>query len=196
VIIAQKAWQLVCGVLLIVLNGCASPREHLYILDNQSADAMGRPEIRTTVLLGPVSVPQEVDRPQIVVRDGASQILLTEQQRWAAPLKDSLPRLLAAELDRNQRDYRFVPTASGAVATPKARLAIDVTRFDVSRVAGATVSAHWVYRSLEPGSVPIEGNALGQAPVLSGDYAELVDGLRLASIQMAAHIAMQLSADR
>ena len=191
-IIAQKAWQSACGVVLIMLSGCASPREHLYILDNQPADAIGTPEIRTTVLLGPVSVPSEVDRPQIVVRDGPSQILLTEQQRWATPLKDSLPKLLAGELDRTQGVYRFVPMSSGAIAAPKARLAIDVTRFDVSRVAGATISAHWVYRSLEPGSVPIEGNACGQAPVSSGDYAEYVEALRLASIQMAAHIAMHL----
>jgi uncharacterized lipoprotein YmbA len=196
VIVTQKLRHLSCGMLLATLNGCASPREHLYILDNQAADAIGTPEIRTTVLLGPVSVPQEVDRPQIVVRDGSSQLLLVEQQRWAAPLKDSLPRLLAAELDRNQRNNQFVPVASGAVATPKARLAIDVTRFDVSRVVGATVSAHWVYRSLEQGSVPIEGNALGQAPVLRGDYADLVEALRRASIQMAVHIAVQLSADR
>jgi uncharacterized lipoprotein YmbA len=192
VIFAQRALQSVCGVVLIMLSGCTSPREHLYTLENQSADPFGTPETRVTVLLGPVSLPQEVDRPQIVVRDGPSQILLTEQQRWAAPLKDSLPRLLAGELDRTQGAYRFVPISSGAVATPKARLAIDFTRFDVSRVAGATVSAHWVYRSLEPDSVPIEGDAHGQAPVSSGEYAEFVEALRLACIRMAVHLAMHL----
>jgi uncharacterized lipoprotein YmbA len=188
----QKDVLSICAALSIALSGCASPREHLYVLDNQSADAISTPENRVTVLLGPIDIPQEVDRPQIVVRDGPSQILLIEQQRWAAPLKDSLPRLLAAELDRNQPDHRFVPTSSGAIATPKGKLAIDVTRFDVSAVAGATVSAHWVYRSLAQGSLPIEGNALGQAPVSSGNYSEYVEALRLATTQMAAQIAMQL----
>ena len=184
------------AVLLMWLSACASPREHLYILDNRSADAISMSESRATVILGPVSVPQEVDRPQIVVREGPSQIFLNEQQRWAAPLKDSLPRLLATELDRSQSNYRFAPTSSSAVATPKARLAIDVTRFDVSSVAGATVSAHWVYRSLAQESPPIEGNAIGQAPVSSGGYDELVDALRLASLQVAALIAAQLPATK
>jgi uncharacterized lipoprotein YmbA len=105
-----------------------------------------------------------------------------QQRRWAAPLKDMLPRLLAKELDRNQRHYRFAPISSGAVATPKARLAIDVTRFDVSRFAGATVSAHWVYRSSAPNSLPVEGNATASAAVSSGGYDELVDALRLVAL--------------
>jgi uncharacterized protein len=195
VIIARKLRNLTCGVLFIASSGCASPREHLYILDNRSDEPISTPEVRT-VILGPISIPQEVDRPQIVVREGSSQILVTEQQRWAAPLKDSLPRLLATELDRSQPGYRFAPTSSGAVATPKARLAIDVTRFDVSRAAGATVSAHWVYRSSVQDSPPVEGNAIGQASVSSGDYTEIVEALRLASIQMAVHIAAQLPTQR
>jgi uncharacterized lipoprotein YmbA len=188
----HKALLSACAALLMVLSSCASPREHLYVLDNQLVDAISTPASRITVLLGPIGIPQEVDRPQIVLHDGPSQILLNEQQRWAAPLKDSLPRVLAAELDRNRRDYQFVPTSSGAIATPKATLAIDVTRFDVSPVTGASVSAHWVYRSLAQGSLPIEGNAHGQAPVSSGNYPEYVEALRLATIQMAEHIAMQL----
>jgi hypothetical protein len=56
------AFDAACGVVLIMLGGCASPREHLYILDNQPADAIDTPEIRITVLLGPVSVRSEVDR--------------------------------------------------------------------------------------------------------------------------------------
>jgi hypothetical protein len=38
---------------------------------------------------------------------------------------------------RHYSDHQFVPTSSGAIATPKAQLAIDVIRFDVSPVTVA-----------------------------------------------------------
>jgi ABC-type transport auxiliary lipoprotein component len=77
-----------CGALgaaaLGGLTACASPREHLYSLDNSSSEIPTAVRERATVLVGPVNLPELVDRPQLVVRAGAYDIIINEQERWAA----------------------------------------------------------------------------------------------------------------
>jgi uncharacterized lipoprotein YmbA len=48
--------------------------------------------------VGPVTVPAAVDRPQIVLRVDANRVALQEQSRWAEPLKESIPRVVASNL--------------------------------------------------------------------------------------------------
>jgi hypothetical protein len=123
-------------------------------------------------------------------------LTLTEQDRWAVPLRDALPRLLADELTRKSPDRRFVPPSSGAIATPSARLAVDVQRFEGSRSDGVVVRAHWVYRSTVTDSIPVEGDAEAHAAVSERGYEGFVEALRRASIEVADRIATQLPVDR
>jgi uncharacterized lipoprotein YmbA len=48
-----------------------------------------------SVSVGPVSIPAVVDRPQIVVATGPNQVRLEEFNRWAAPLQNSIARVVA-----------------------------------------------------------------------------------------------------
>ena len=83
--------------LLLVLAACSSPpRERFYTLDapEPPAAAQGAPSIA----VGPVTVPDLVDRPQIVVRGGPNQVHIVEQARWAEPLRSAIARVVAANL--------------------------------------------------------------------------------------------------
>ncbi|HEY0340954.1 MAG TPA: PqiC family protein, partial [Steroidobacteraceae bacterium] len=174
----------ICAMSLVTLVACTSPRERLYTLQGPvslGAEVSGGAEHRATVFLGPVSIPAEVDRPQLVERGGAYHVTLTEQDRWAVPLREALPRLLAEELTRKSHDRRFVPPSSGAIATPSARLAVDIQRFEGSRSDGVVVRAHWVYRSTVADSVPVEGDAEAHAAISERGYEGFVDALRRAS---------------
>ncbi len=192
----------VCGVLLATLSACTSPRERLYTLQGPASAGVeasegvaGGPVHRATVFLGPVSIPAEVDRPQLVERGGSYHDTLTEQDRWAVPLREALPRLLADELTRKSPERRFVPPSSGAIATPSARLAVDIQRFEGSRGDGVVVRAHWVYRStVVPDSVPVEGDAEAHAAISGSGYEGFVDALRRATTEVADRIATALPA--
>jgi uncharacterized lipoprotein YmbA len=188
----QALRRLLAAALCTTLAACASPREHLYSLERSPAASSGSVVPRATIVLGPVSIPAGVDRPQIVLRDDSQQLVVLEQQRWAAPLKESLPRLLAAELDRQRPDVRFVPLSSAAVAAPKARLAVDVAYFEVSRADGAVVAAHWIYRTGSADAPPLEGDAMARKPLTGTGYEAVVDALRGAVQQVAAEIAARL----
>jgi uncharacterized protein len=185
-----------CGALgvaaLGLLTACASPREHLYSLDNSPNEIPAAVSERATVLVGPVNLPELVDRPQLVVRAGAYDIIINEQERWAAPLKEQLPRLLAAELSRRIADRRFVSASSAAINSPSAHLLIDVSAVDMERASGVRLTAHWVYRPLSPLTPPIEGDAAAHTEVTLGGYIGYVDALRRANVAIADDIATRL----
>jgi uncharacterized protein len=180
------------ALMLLTLNACASPREHYYLLAQPALENSVPVAKSSTVLVGPVAIPAEIDRAQIVVRKGNHEVAINEQERWAVPLKEALPRLLAEELSRYFKYTRFVPVVSGISSAAKAQIAIDVTTFEVSYETGATVSLHWVYRSGTADRPPVEGDATAHSPVEKGSIESLLDGLRRATMEAADSIAKRL----
>lgn len=174
------------------LAACASPREHLYSLEDPTREFSVGASVRATVVLGPVSVPELVDRPQLVVRDGIYNIVAREQERWATPLKEALPRLLASELTRRVEDRRFVTSSSAVINTPSAHLLIDITQLDMARTEGVHVIAHWVYRPVARDTADIEGDVAAHSAVSMAGYAGYVDALERAGIAIADDIAVRL----
>jgi uncharacterized lipoprotein YmbA len=121
---------------LLLLSACGSPpRERFYTLDapEPPVAADGAPSIA----VGPVSIPELVDRPQLVVRVRANQVLLTEQERWAEPLRGAITRVVAANL-ATALGARVVPQRNGE---PDYRVTLDVQRFESGEEA--LIDAAW-----------------------------------------------------
>ena len=124
-------------LLVLILSACASPpRERFYTLDGPETPtaAEGAPSIA----VGPVSIPELVDRPQIVVRGGPNQVHIVEQARWAEPLKSAIARVVTANL---------AATLGARVAGQRNgdadyRVTLDVQRFE-SADDGALIDAVW-----------------------------------------------------
>ena len=177
---------------MLLLNACASPREHYYMLEKPAPEHSIAIENRSTVLVGPFVIPAEIDRPQIVVRKGPHEVAFNEQERWAVSLKEALPRMISVELSHHAANTRFVPIASGVASTAKAQLAIDVIRFEVSYEAGATVALHWVYRASAMNLPPLEGDVVARSPIESQGVEGLLDALLRATTETADTMAKQL----
>lgn len=83
------------------LSGCgSSPPTKFYVLSNVSTakpmpQSLGRD---IAVGVGPVVLPDYLDRPQIVTRSGQNELNLAEFDRWAEPLKDNVSQVLAENL--------------------------------------------------------------------------------------------------
>ena len=57
-----------------------------------------RPGKGLVVGLGPITLPQYLDRPDIVTREGANQMRLAEFHQWAQPLEPMLTQIMAEDL--------------------------------------------------------------------------------------------------
>ena len=183
----------VCLLPLSQLLGCASTPEHLYTIEIALlADTRQLTIERPTVLLAPVTLPELIDRPQLVVRNGEYGIDINEQQRWASPLKESLPRIIAAELSLRLTTQNFIAASPNVIASPYARLFIEIASFDISR-DGAGIVAHWAYRPTDVHLKPIEGISQVYAAAKTADYINYVDAARRATLALADDIATQLA---
>src|SRR5574338_1112351 len=103
---------LALGLMAPLVAGCASsPPTNLYTLSPMGAPASETRLPGSTpalVAIGPVTLPDYIDRPQIVTRQSAYRIELAAYEQWAAPLYDMLPRVLAEDLALRLPSHRVV----------------------------------------------------------------------------------------
>ena len=130
--------------------GCsASAPARFYTLDS-TATADDAPSARYAVIIGPVSVPATVDRPQFVVQVAPNRVDIDEFNRWAAPLNESIGRAVAGDL-AVLLGTPDVATAPLANFNPAYRVTIDVQRFESVQGEAVLVEAVWAVRKTASG---------------------------------------------
>lgn len=139
---------------LALLAGCASssPPPNWHSLVPPAATASSpQPVARQTLVVGPVTVPDEVDRPQLVLRNAAGVPALLDGERWSEPLKAQLPRALALGVAPRLPGTLVATAAGGGVAMPNWRLAVEVQRFELQRSPDrAVLRAVWSLKRVDP----------------------------------------------
>lgn len=135
-----RALVLLAGVLL--LAGCASPPTSFYVLSPIAAPG---PAAATglAVGLGPVELPDYLDRPQIVTRNSRNQIDLAEFAHWGEPLQDNFIQTLAENLARLPPGQQ-VSLYPWRRATPlDYQIKIKVIRFDRENGGDSVLDTRW-----------------------------------------------------
>ena len=137
------------GLLAILVAGCAgSPPSNLYTLSAIGTAASESQSLQATpavIAIGPVSLPDYLDRPQIVTRQSAYELELAANDRWAAPLYDMLPRVLVEDLALRLPSDRIVSFPETGDASFDYRVDVQVSRFDVDAAGEATLATRWQF---------------------------------------------------
>lgn len=133
---------LLAGCAALLLTGCQSASSKFYTL-SATAKSDGGVSADYAVAVGPLSIPQEVDRPQFVVQVSPNQIAVDEFNRWAEPLKDNIARVVSADLATLLGTPRVtsVPLAN---FTPDYRVSVDIQRFVSNPGKTVQIDALWV----------------------------------------------------
>ncbi|HPL32701.1 MAG TPA: PqiC family protein [Smithellaceae bacterium] len=182
---------LILFALTALLAGCASaPATRFYTLNPSAGPAAG-PQAGYSLSVGPVWIPAAVDRPQIVLQTGSNQVFISEFDRWAAPLKESIPRVLAENLSLKLgvRDVSVFPRSGQTDAS--CRITIDILRFDSLAGREAVVEARWTVRSTKDGKTE-SGRAKIAEAVRADGYAELAAAHSRALEQLSGRVAQTL----
>ena len=94
-----------CAAVALLLTSCLGPgttrSARLFVL-NATAAPDGSTARATDLRLGVgrISLPELLNRPQIVTRTGANKVRVAEFSQWAEPLEKSIPRVLSENLAR------------------------------------------------------------------------------------------------
>ena len=163
-----------------VLAACSStPTQYLTLVppaaraESGSAGAVG-PALLT------VTIPSQVDQPQLAVRHSDGSMALLETERWIAPLSDEIRNALALDLARQWAGN----TTNGA------RVAVDVQRFDSVPGQYALIDAVWTVSTTASAAQKISCRSSIRIAVSEG-YPALAKGHQAALEQLAAQIAKQ-----
>jgi uncharacterized protein len=140
---------LLTGAMTVALAGClgSSRPARFYTLEPlQVRDGPGSSAADLTLAVGPVELPDYVDRPQIVTRTGANELVIAEFDRWGGALENQIAGSLVATL----RD-RLAPRQIAVVQWRSAilpgsspyRVAVSVSRFDGIPGQSVVLQARW-----------------------------------------------------
>jgi len=167
--------RLVWIVLLFALAAfgaaCASTPSKFYTLSPMAEP--GGATASYSVAVGPVSVPPMVDRPQIVVNVAPNQVGIDEFNRWAAPLKSDMARVVAENLAKILGTPLVSVFPQSTAAGASYRVLIDVMRFESAPGKSATLDAVWTVRGAKEGASR-SGRTTVSEPVADKSYAALV----------------------
>jgi uncharacterized lipoprotein YmbA len=138
----KRGWLFLAAAMLLAGCGSTPVHESFFTLSSPASAAAPQSD-KPSIFVGPVSVPEAVDRSQMVLRTGANEVEISEQYRWAEPLKDAIPRVIGDALSRELGTSRVLTSRSAAALPVDYRVAIEIQRFDSSLQDGATVDALW-----------------------------------------------------
>lgn len=166
---SHVATMFLCCCALIV-SGCASsPTSRFYTLaatSSRTANAVGMNPPSVAVVW--VTVPELVDRPQLVVNVDESRVEILETHRWAEPLKSAISRTIAEDISRILVSDRVSSYPQTAAVSADFKVYVDLQRFEL---AGDHVllDAFWTIRSPDE-KVTGSGRSRQQVPITSGGY--------------------------
>lgn len=154
----------------LMLAGCgSSPAPRQYTL---AADALPAGAASPTVVIGPVSLPEAVDRLQIVRRVDGTRSEPADGHRWAGALKAEVARRLAVSLARESGLARVVAAPQNSIARPDITVPVDVLRFDADGFSSVALDAAWSLR--RDGREIASGRFSRSEPVAAARYDALV----------------------
>jgi uncharacterized protein len=190
-------YRAVAVALLLLAGGCgSSPSVRYYTLGtDQSLEKSAVSHSSASayaVAVGPVTVPNAVDRPQFVIQVAPNRVTLLDDQRWAEPLNSGIPRAIASDLAR----LLGVPTVmfpQDSLADVKYRVAIEIRNFVSVPGEAATVEATWTV--FGPHDSVKRGQLLAREPVREGGYEALAAAHGRALLRVSRELAATISSE-
>ena len=134
---------------ILCLGGCGfghtSDPARFYALSTPDVQQVRGPSKSTNVVIENVSIPQSVDRPQIVIKQPDSNMLIvSEFDRWIEGLSNALPVTISENINKYAKNINARPGRNAAISEhAKYIVSVDFVRFETEVDAQTTISAWW-----------------------------------------------------
>ena len=195
---------LLACLISLALAGCfgTSRPSRFYTLEPlQVRDGPGATAPEVTLAVGPVELPDYVDRPQIVTRSGNNELVIAEFERWGGSLEKQISGSLVATLrDRlASRQIAVVPWRSTVLSSGAPdRVTVSVSRFDGVPGHSVVLQARWELRTQGGGKEQLlnvkEASVTEQ--IDGPEYEALVAAMQRALVRLGEQMADSVAATR
>ena len=140
------------AIFMVLLTGCASsPSSKFYQLNpgQNKTSVTGDVSLDQSqvIAIGPVRIPDYLDRPQIVTRSGKNELKLSEFDRWAGSLESDVNRVLVEDISGLLPADGFSVVHwtpySGSQVPASHRVEVIVDRFEGALGDSVLLKAQW-----------------------------------------------------
>jgi hypothetical protein len=135
-------------VLLVVAAACVQlgPRKDLsrfFVLSPEPVDSMAAASGGPLVAVGPVTLPDYLDRNVLVTRLGPNEVHPAASDWWAEPLADQVPAVLARNLAGRLGASKAVTYPWAGNLEPDVTVRVAFTQFEADEAGIAHLAAEW-----------------------------------------------------
>ncbi|MFZ1118653.1 MAG: PqiC family protein, partial [Candidatus Binataceae bacterium] len=181
------------ALLAAAASGCGTTAPSRFYTLDVTAVSDGTAPVGDAIMVGPVSVPASVDRPEFVLQAAPNRVDVDEFNRWAAPLNDAVAQVVAGDL------VKLLGTPNVAAAPlanfdPAYRVTIDVQRFESVPGQSALVEAVWTVHRTAGGETR-SGRTVASEPVQGDGFDALAAAHSRALAKMSVDIAAAIRAE-
>ena len=199
---SSRLAQLGCLLAILGLTGglaaCAQIQSsRFYTLAATEAEAPVATRDKQLVIgLGPVTLPEYLNRPDLVTRSGQTQMRLAEFDKWAEPLEALVTRTLA-------EDLLILVAAKDVIPVPQRRdvdldrvVEIDIARFDADETGQVVLDARWrVYGRNGERLLTSSRSTVSEQGAPPPNYNAVVAAMSRALTQLSREIAAAVRGD-
>jgi uncharacterized lipoprotein YmbA len=163
--------RIICILTAVVLfSSCAETRS-FYVL---TADGPVPSGGGIGIGVGPVSLAEYIDRPNLVVAENANQLGIAENHRWAGDPAASIARVTAANIGRRMKtgNVRGYPWKNDEGITYQ--ITLDIRQLHGGADGYAVIETGWRVHSLPDRKIIAARTFVDREPLQTGDYQALV----------------------
>jgi uncharacterized protein len=185
------------ATLLLLLAGCESPPTEFYTLSNMQLPPDSSSTPQTVVGVGPVTLPDYLDRPQIVTRASGNRMMLAAFDAWVEPMDGMFSRVLVENLSSLLATDNVVLLPQRRLTPLDYQVEVDVTRFDADATGRAVLDARWKVFGKDGDRLIEEGRSTIVEPAVGSDsYEDIVAAMSRALAEMSSTIAGTIERNR
>lgn len=183
--------------LCLLFLGCAaaSPPVEYYLLtpavDPAPAASGEGDRLLRKIALRPVSLPDVLGRPQLIVRTGETTVRVAEFHRWAGSLNREIARVLIENLNLLLHDLPAFAATDDLATDPDLTVSVQVLRFDGQPGGEVELNALWSLVQRGPKGIRLLRQTRIRIPCETPGFA----GLALAHSRALAALSREIAAD-
>ncbi|MCK5286372.1 MAG: membrane integrity-associated transporter subunit PqiC [Thermodesulfovibrionia bacterium] len=137
----------ICGVFLMLV-ACASTAPTKFYSLNSLVDTRATHEAvsvdqNTAIGIGPIEIPDYLDRPHIVTRSSQNEFRVSDFDKWAGSLKNNISRVIAENLSVLLSSERIYVYPWKSYTPIEYRIVVDITRFDGLPDGDVLLKVNW-----------------------------------------------------
>ena len=194
-----KTLTLVVAFTILLLSGCggSSQRVEFYTLnpltDMQASANSPAANQKLSIGVGPVEIPEMLDRPQIVTRSGPNKLNVDEFNRWAGRLDENLAGVLAENISLLLATDQVAVYPWQTDFKPRYRVALKIRYFEGQWGKDVILEAIWSVSSQQSQQPHIKRKSIiNESLSPEQDYEALVAAHSRAIAQLSREIVKEI----